>query len=101
MSNLKLVTQSYEQSAEELIHQYRELNAMIKTMESKKEELKKTIIEKYLQNEDSLYAQNGTLLATYKANVRTNFKTKEFEKDHLELFNKYAYLSEHKTFLVK
>lgn len=89
------------QSPETILEQYRINKAKIKQLEEINNNLKNLIVTHYMQDTDILKSSDGLTLATYKSSLRVTFNTKELEKNHKDIYEKYADLIEVKTFLVK
>lgn len=87
--NLQLVTPDFEQNAfdiENTIQAYDQLGREIKTLESMRDVMKKKLIEKHFHNNETFVSKKGIILATYKPQIRSTFKTTDFKREHEKLY---------------
>lgn len=99
-----LVTQDnriIEASIETNIDRCRRIKKEIEILQAEYDMLKKGMIEGYFASNDTYITSQGLVLATYKGQIRQQFKTVEFKKDHPEMYDNYSDLKEIKTFLIK
>ena len=89
------------ETQETLVTTYKDLKAQIKQLEGKADKIKKQLVEYYFTDKETLEDSDGNVVATYKSSIRILFKSKDFEKDHQELYNKYLDAIEVKTLLIK
>jgi len=84
-----------------LIDMYKRLKAEIKKLESEANAIKKTLINNYMKDTDTLLNNDGHVIATYKKAIRITFDAKTFAADHKSLHDDYCIMREVSTFLVK
>lgn len=79
------------------------LKQAIEELEAEYDMLKKEIIASHFEanNTDVFTNDKGLVLATYKPQLRTLFKTTDFKKNEPDLYEKYLDIKEIKTFIIK
>lgn len=80
---------------------YNEIKKQIEVLEAEKSMLRKQMIEDCFASNDTFMTRKGLVLATYKGQIRQQFKSAEFKKVHPELYDDFSELVELKVLLVK
>jgi hypothetical protein len=79
----------------------KEIKHKMDVLQAEYDRIKKTLTEGYFKDNDEFIGSEGLVLATYKGQSRTNFKTTEFKKDHAKLYADYCEQQQLKVFLIK
>ena len=102
MSNLYLINKTSIDYPGKIDHMKR-LKRKIEELSAEYDLLKKQIVTEYfeLNHTDILKNDKGLVLATYKTQLRTQFKSSDLKKNEPSLYEKYLDISEIKVFLIK
>jgi predicted phage-related endonuclease len=82
------------------IEQLKEIKKQIKELEAKETELTKAIME-VLQEHEAGIDDTGKVLVEWKNYTRAEFDTKRFKEEHPDLYEKYTFEKNLRTFRVK
>jgi hypothetical protein len=84
-----------------VIDEYKDLRNQIKTLEAQLDQMKKLLVDGYIQGYEEVATPQGLIVATYKKAMRIMFNQTAFKTDQPTLYDQYAEIKEVRTLLVK
>jgi hypothetical protein len=89
------------ETVESRLYRMKELKEAIRELQAEYEMLQKSTIDDYFYQRDTYQTNKGLILATYKEQLRTQFKTTEFKKVQPALYEEFLDVKQVKVFLLK
>ncbi len=86
---------------ESRIDRISQVKYQIKVLQAEEAALKKNLIDEHFYCNDEYIDSNNVVLATYKEELYTIFKTELFKKDEASLYAKYSDAGIRRKFIVK
>lgn len=98
-SNIILIKNTL--NIEDNIIHLKHLKDQIKTLQAEYDMLTDELKSGYFADHDEYMTSKGLILATYKSQLRTQFKTTEFKLAEPKLYEQFLDIKELKVFLLK